>query len=52
MANLAYLYYAVGRLEEAGVLLRQTAARCESALPPGHPLTQAVRQGLANLAKS
>jgi tetratricopeptide (TPR) repeat protein len=52
MANLAYLYYAVGRLEDAGVLLRRTAARCESALPPEHPLTQAVRQGLANLAKS
>jgi tetratricopeptide (TPR) repeat protein len=48
-ANLAHAYYAVGRLTDAAELLRDIAARCERALPPGDPLTQAVRESLANI---
>ncbi|HEY1321496.1 MAG TPA: tetratricopeptide repeat protein [Streptosporangiaceae bacterium] len=47
--NLAHAYYAVGRLTDAAELLRDTAARCERMLPPGDPLTQAVRESLLNI---
>ncbi len=51
LASLAHLYYAVGRVGDAVALLRETAARCERTLPPGDPLTQAVRQSLANVGE-
>ena len=50
-ANLAYAYYAAGRVTDAMNVLRDTLARCERALPPSDPLTQAVRQSLANIAR-
>jgi hypothetical protein len=49
-AQLASLYYAVGRVGDAGMLLRDTVARCERVLPYGDPLTQAVHQSLASIA--
>jgi tetratricopeptide (TPR) repeat protein len=49
-ADLAHAYYAVGRLTDATTLLRDTIARCERALPPGDPLTQSLRESLANIA--
>jgi uncharacterized protein (DUF169 family) len=48
--QLAHLYYAVGRVGDAEMLLRDTVARCERVLPYGDPLTQAVRQSLASIA--
>ncbi len=51
MVNLAHLYYAVGRVGDTAALLRETAARCERVLPPGDPLTQTVRQSLANIGE-
>jgi len=48
--SLAHAYYAVGRLGDATTLLRETLERCGQALPPGDPLTQTVRQDLANIA--
>jgi tetratricopeptide (TPR) repeat protein len=51
LANLAHLYYAVGRVGDAVALLHETAVRCERTLPPGHSLTQAVHQSLANLGE-
>ena len=48
--NLAHTYYAVGRLTDGEAVLRDTAARCERALPPGDPLTQTVQESLANIA--
>jgi hypothetical protein len=51
LANLAHLYYAVGRVGDATALLRDTAARCERVLPDGDPLTRAVRQSLANIGE-
>ena len=50
LANLAHLYYAVGRVGDAVTLLRDTAARCERVLPYGDPLIQAIQQSLANIA--
>jgi hypothetical protein len=49
-ANLASAYYSVGRLTDALSLLRDTLSRCERILPPGDPLTTAVRESLTNLA--
>ena len=49
-ANLAHAYYAVGRLTDATTLLRDIVARCELVLPPGDPLTQAVRKSLSSIA--
>jgi hypothetical protein len=49
-ANLANAYYAAGRLTDATTLLRDTAARCERALPAGDPLTQSVKESLTNIA--
>ena len=51
MMNLAHLYYAVGRVGDTVALLHETAARCERVLPPGDPLTQTVRQSLANIGE-
>jgi Tetratricopeptide repeat len=51
-ASLAQVYDAVGRTGDAEALLRETAERCERALPPGDPLTRAVRQGLADVGKT
>ncbi len=48
-ANLASAYYSVGRLTDALTLLRDTMSRCERVLPPGDPLTVAVRESLTNL---
>jgi tetratricopeptide (TPR) repeat protein len=48
-ASLANAYYAAGRLTDATTLLRDTLARCERTLPPGDPLTQAVRESLTNI---
>jgi len=50
-ANLAHAYYTAGRVTDATNLLRDTLARCERALPPADPLTQAVRQSLAGIAR-
>jgi hypothetical protein len=41
----------VGRVGDAEALLRETAARCERTLPPGHPLTGVVRESLANISE-
>jgi len=49
-AGLANLYYVVGRVGDARALLRDALARCERVLPYGDPLTQTVRQSLANIA--
>jgi tetratricopeptide (TPR) repeat protein len=49
-ADLAHAYYTAGRLTDATTLLRDTVARCERVLPPGDPLTQTVRDSLANIA--
>src|SRR5580693_7324941 len=49
MVNLAHLYYAVGRVGDTVALLHETAVRCERVLPPDDPLTQTVRQSLANI---
>jgi tetratricopeptide (TPR) repeat protein len=48
-ANLAETYYTVGRLTDATTTLRDALERCERALPPGDPLTQAVRESLSNI---
>ncbi len=48
-ANLALAYHAAGRMTDAITLLRDTLARCERVLPPGDPLTKAVRETLASL---
>ncbi|HEY1320511.1 MAG TPA: tetratricopeptide repeat protein, partial [Streptosporangiaceae bacterium] len=48
--NLAHTYYAVGRLTDGEAVLRDTAARCERALPPGDPLSQTVQESLTNIA--
>jgi tetratricopeptide (TPR) repeat protein len=47
--NLAHMYYAAGRVGDAVALLHETAFRCERVLPPDDPLTQTVRQSLANI---
>jgi tetratricopeptide (TPR) repeat protein len=49
-ADLANAYLAAGRLADAAAMLRDTLTRCEQALPPGPPLTLAVRQALTGLA--
>ena len=49
-AKLAEVYNAVGRVTDAMTLLRDTLPRCERALPPGDPLTEAVRERLAMMA--
>jgi tetratricopeptide (TPR) repeat protein len=49
-ADLAAAYAAAGRLADAAALLRDTLARCDLALPPGAPLTAAVRHALTGLA--
>jgi len=51
LANLATLYYAVGRLGDAATLLHDVAGRCDRVLPYGDPLTRAVRQSLANIGE-
>jgi hypothetical protein len=48
-AQLAHLYYAVGRVGDAQALLRDALARCERVLPYGDPLREAVRQSLTNI---
>ena len=48
-AQLASLYYAAARVGDAEALLRETVGHCERVLPPGDPLTQAVRQRLAEI---
>jgi hypothetical protein len=48
--NLAYSYYAVGRVTDALALLRDTLARCEQDLPPGDPVTGSAREALASMA--
>src|SRR5580700_6558615 len=52
MVNLAHLYYAVGRVGDAVALLHETAVRCERVLPADDPLTETVRQSLANIGDS
>ena len=49
-ADLANAYLAAGRLADAATLLRETLTRCERTLPPGDPLTYAVRQSMTGLA--
>jgi tetratricopeptide (TPR) repeat protein len=48
-ADLARGYYATGRLGDAMALLYDIVARGERALPPGDPLTQKMREALANI---
>ena len=48
-AELARGYYATGRLGDAMALLTDIVARGEKALPPGDPLTQQMRESLANI---
>ena len=45
--NLGRVYYAVGRLTDAGALLADTVARGERVLAPADPLTKAARESLA-----
>jgi hypothetical protein len=52
MANLAYLFYAVGRVGDAVALLRDLAVRCERVLPAGDPLSETVRQSLLSIGDS
>jgi tetratricopeptide (TPR) repeat protein len=47
---LADIYDSVNLLTDAQRLLEDTAGRCDRALPPGDPLIQAVREGLARIA--
>ena len=47
-AALAGAYEAVGRVTDATALLTDTLTRCEQALPPGDPLTEAVREQLTS----
>ncbi len=49
-ADLAHAFYTVGRLTDATTMLRDAVDRCERALPPGDPLTQRLRESLANIA--
>jgi len=42
----------VGRVTDAVALLRDALARCERTLPPGDPVAQTVRGGLAALARA
>jgi tetratricopeptide (TPR) repeat protein len=49
-ASLADAYYAAGRVTDAVNMLRGILARCEEALPPSDPLTQAVQRVLASIA--
>ena len=48
-ADLARGYYATGRLGDAMALLTDIIARGERALPAGDPLTQKMRETLANI---
>jgi tetratricopeptide (TPR) repeat protein len=48
-ANLARAYYAVGRVTDALALLRDVLARSEHSLAPGDPVTENVRQSLADM---
>ncbi len=48
-AELARAYYATGRLGDAMNLLTNIIARGERALPQGDPLTQQMRETLANI---
>jgi tetratricopeptide (TPR) repeat protein len=50
--SLAHLYYRVGRVGDAVALLHDAAMRCERVLPHGDPLTQTVRQSLANMGEA
>jgi hypothetical protein len=52
MANLAYLFYAVGRVGDAVSLLRNLAVRCERVLPAGDPLTETIRHSLQSIGDS
>jgi len=52
MVNLAYLFYAVGRVGDAVALLRNLAVRCERVLPAGDPLTETVHQSLLSIGDS
>jgi tetratricopeptide repeat protein len=45
-ADLVWAYRDAGRLADAATLLRDTLARGEQALSPGHPLTQALRDSM------
>jgi hypothetical protein len=45
--NLGRVYYAVGRLSDAGTLLSDTVERGERTLAPADPLTKAARESLA-----
>jgi len=49
-ARLAHAYHSVGR-PDGLALLRDTLDRCERALPPGDPLTEAVRESLAKISE-
>ena len=49
-ADLAHAFYTVGRLTDATTMLRDAVDRCERALPPADPLTQRLRESLANIA--
>jgi tetratricopeptide (TPR) repeat protein len=51
LVNLASLYYTVGRVGDAVALLHDISGRCERTLPPGDPLTRAVRQSLVNIGE-
>ena len=48
-ADLARGYYVTGRLGDAATLLTDIIARSEQALPPDDPLTQQMRESLANI---
>ena len=48
-ADLARAYYATGRLGDAMNLLTNIIARGERSLPQGDPLTQKMRETLANI---
>jgi hypothetical protein len=49
LANLAFLFYAVGRVGDSVALLRDLAVRCERVLPAADPLTETIHQSLLSI---
>jgi hypothetical protein len=47
--NLSHALYGVGRMTDAGKLLRETAERCQVHLPSGDPLTATAHESLRNV---
>ena len=48
--HLAHALYAVGRIGDATMMLRETVDMCERILPPEDALTKTARESLENIA--